>query len=167
MPRLPELQLLQPNKVLGAQVVDVRRARTDSKSKILRTVQVCLQRAQRCCLLGPPPWRSAVLQAHSGTLSDKDLEMLRHSFTLMAGEAPLSTLRRSAGDPASCCLPAAGDDLKAGLLPPQLRELCVMAGLDPAAAATRLLVEALLARKSERTGRISFDAFMKVMLHPC
>lgn len=61
-------------------------------------------------------------QAGSGTLSDKELEMLRHSFTLMA----------------------AGDDAKCGLLPHQLRELAVMAGLDPASHATAALVDALL-----------------------
>lgn len=66
--------------------------------------------------------------------------MLRHSFTLMA----------------------AGDGPKAGLLAHQLRELCVMAGLDPAAALTRSLVEQLVARRDSATGRISFDAFMKV-----
>jgi hypothetical protein len=40
-----------------------------------------------------------------------------------------------------------------------------MAGLDPASSATRLLVEALLERKDERSGRISFDSFLKVVWH--
>ncbi len=57
---------------------------------------------------------------------------------------------------------AGGDDLKAGLLP---RELCVMAGLDPASSLTRSLVEALLQRKHPHTGRIDFDSFLKVALH--
>ncbi|KAJ9530226.1 hypothetical protein QJQ45_023519 [Haematococcus lacustris] len=117
---LPELQLEQPNKVLGAQVVAVRRQRATSTNAAMRSVQ-----------------------ANSGTLSDKDLEMLRHSFTLMA----------------------AGDSPSVGLLPHQLRELCVMAGLDPAAEATRLLVAALVARKEAGSGRISFDSCMKVALH--
>ncbi|GFH14160.1 uncharacterized protein HaLaN_10159 [Haematococcus lacustris] len=112
--------LEQPNKVLGAQVVAVRRQRATSTNAAMRSVQ-----------------------ANSGTLSDKDLEMLRHSFTLMA----------------------AGDSPSVGLLPHQLRELCVMAGLDPAAEATRLLVAALVARKEAGSGRISFDSCMKVALH--
>jgi hypothetical protein len=40
-----------------------------------------------------------------------------------------------------------------------------MAGLDPAASATRLLVEWLLERKDPANGRISFDSFLKVALH--
>lgn len=40
-----------------------------------------------------------------------------------------------------------------------------MAGLDPAAPATRSLVTALLERKDPRSGRISFDQFAKVALH--
>ena len=55
-----------------------------------------------------------------------------------------------------------GDDVKVGLLPHQLRELCVMAGLDPASEATRQLVELLLARRDEKSGRIHFDLFMQV-----
>ena len=55
-----------------------------------------------------------------------------------------------------------GDDVKVGLLPHQLRELCVMAGLDPASEATRQLVELLLARRNEKSGRIHFDLFMQV-----
>lgn len=55
--------------------------------------------------------------------------MLRHSYTLMG----------------------AGDTPNIGLLPHQLRELCVMAGLDPAAAATRALVEELVRRKDTHT----------------
>eukprot|EP00195_Chlamydomonas_chlamydogama_P011884 CAMPEP_0202890548 /NCGR_PEP_ID=MMETSP1392-20130828/910_1 /ASSEMBLY_ACC=CAM_ASM_000868 /TAXON_ID=225041 /ORGANISM="Chlamydomonas chlamydogama, Strain SAG 11-48b" /LENGTH=466 /DNA_ID=CAMNT_0049574137 /DNA_START=156 /DNA_END=1559 /DNA_ORIENTATION=+ len=116
---LPELQLLQPNKVLATQVVTVRKARTEG-SKDLKQVQ-----------------------STSGTLTDKEIEMLRHSFTLMA----------------------AGDDPKVGLLPHQLRELCVMAGLDPASEATRQLVEQLLQQRDERSGRINVDSFLKVVIH--
>lgn len=54
--------------------------------------------------------------------------------------------------------------MKCSLQPHQLRELCVMAGLDPAAPATHSLVEAMLARK-DQTGRISFDACMQVACH--
>lgn len=61
MPGLPQLQLVQPNKVVAEQVVAVRGARASGR-KELRAVQ-----------------------AASGTLSHKELEMLRHSFTLMAG----------------------------------------------------------------------------------
>lgn len=117
--RLPEIELLQPNKVLAGELVDVRKGRTEG-SKDLKA-----------------------LQSSSGSLSDKEIEMLRHSYTLMAG----------------------GDDTKVGLLPHQLRELCVMAGLDPAAEATRQLVELLLMRRNETTGRIHFDEFMKVAIH--
>eukprot|EP00798_Chlamydomonas_sp_ICE-L_P025200 gene25200-10840_t len=117
--RLPEIELLQPNKVLGEQLVGVRKGRTEG-TKDLKAVQ-----------------------GNSGSLSDKEIEMLRHSYTLMAG----------------------GDDTKVGLLPHQLRELCVMAGLDPAAEATRQLVELMLLRRNEKTGRIHFDEFMKVVIH--
>jgi hypothetical protein len=58
-----------------------------------------------------------------------------------------------------------GDDISVGLLPHQLRELAVMAGLDPASSLTHRLVEALLACKLPATGRISYDAFLKVALH--
>ncbi len=40
-----------------------------------------------------------------------------------------------------------------------------MAGLDPAAVATKSLVDQLLERKDEQTGRISVDSLMKVALH--
>lgn len=80
------------------------------------------------------------MQASSGTLGERDIEMLRHSFTLMA----------------------AGDGPEVGLLAHQLRELCVMAGLDPAASVTRGLVEQLVQRRDPTTGRITFDSFMKV-----
>ena len=116
---IPDLQLLQPNAVLAREFVTVRKART-AGSKELQHVQ-----------------------AASGTLSDKELEMLRHSYTLMA----------------------AGDGPKVGLLPHQLRELVVMAGLDPAAEATRNLVEQLLARKDRKIGRIDFDNFMQTCCH--
>lgn len=55
--------------------------------------------------------------------------------------------------------------MKNSLMPHQLRELCVMAGLDPAAPATLALVEAMLAAKDSETGRISFDACMQVACH--
>lgn len=61
--------------------------------------------------------------------------------------------------------PAGGDNTKAFLQPHQLRELCVMAGLDPAAPATHSLVDSMLARKDPETGLISFDACMQVALH--
>ncbi|GIL62825.1 hypothetical protein Vafri_16998 [Volvox africanus] len=118
--RLPPLELLQPSKVLAEQVVSVRKDRQQGGSKALRAVQ-----------------------AASGNLSERDIEMLRHSYTLMA----------------------AGDGPEVGLLPHQLRELVVMAGLDPAAAATRSLVEELMKRRSANTGRISFDSFMLVVTH--
>ncbi|KAG2498462.1 hypothetical protein HYH03_003716 [Edaphochlamys debaryana] len=117
--RLPPLQLQQPAKVLAEQVVAVRRDRAHG-SKALRAVQ-----------------------AASGTLSERDIEMLRHSYTLMA----------------------AGDGPDAGLLAHQLRELVVMAGLDPAAPATKALVEELMRRRAPATGRISFDSFMLVVSH--
>jgi len=53
---------MQPNRVLGAEVASVRRARGEQGGDV-RLVQI-----------------------HSGTLSGKEIEMLRHSFTLMAGE---------------------------------------------------------------------------------
>ncbi|GLC46295.1 hypothetical protein PLESTB_000996000 [Pleodorina starrii] len=118
--RLPPLQLLQPSKVLAEQVVAVRRERQQGGSKALKAVQ-----------------------AASGNLSERDIEMLRHSYTLMA----------------------AGDGPEVGLLPHQLRELVVMAGLDPAAPATRSLVEELMKRRAPTTGRISFDSFMLVVTH--
>ncbi|KAG2443898.1 hypothetical protein HXX76_002238 [Chlamydomonas incerta] len=118
--RLPPLQLLQPAKVLAQQVVAVRRGRQLGGSKAL-----------------------AAVQAASGTLAERDIEMLRHSFTLMA----------------------AGDGPEVGLLPHQLRELVVMAGLDPAAPATRSLVEELMGRRLAATGRINFDSFMLVVAH--
>ncbi|GFR43800.1 hypothetical protein Agub_g4924, partial [Astrephomene gubernaculifera] len=118
--RLPPLQLLQPSKVLAEQVVAVRRGRQQGGSRMLRAVQ-----------------------AASGNLSERDIEMLRHSFTLMA----------------------AGDGPEVGLLPHQLRELVVMAGLDPAAPATRSLVEELMKRRAANTGRITFDSFMLVVAH--
>ncbi|EFJ41153.1 hypothetical protein VOLCADRAFT_98941 [Volvox carteri f. nagariensis] len=118
--RLPPLQLLQPSKVLAEQVVAVRRDRQQGGSKALRAVQ-----------------------AASGNLSERDIEMLRHSYTLMA----------------------AGDGPEVGLLPHQLRELVVMAGLDPAAPSTRSLVEELMRRRTANTGRITFDSFMLVVAH--
>ena len=62
---------------------------------------------------------------------------------------------------------AAGDGLKSGLLPHQLRELVVMAGLDPAATSTRQLVEQLLHHRgpAENQSRIGFDDFMKVVIY--
>lgn len=71
--------------------------------------------------------------------------MLRHSFTLMA----------------------AGDGPKNGLLPHQLRELIVMAGLDPAVPSTRQLVDRLLAQREDGPNgqRISFDNFLKVVVN--
>ncbi len=48
-------------------------------------------------------------------------------------------------------LPPPGDGPDVGLLPHQLRELVVMAGLDPAAPATRSLVAELTARKQPGT----------------
>ena len=61
----------------------------------------------------------------------------------------------------------AGDGLKSGLLPHQLRELVVMAGLDPAATSTRQLVEQLLQHRgpAEQQSRIGFDDFMKVIIY--
>ena len=93
--------------------------------------------APRCC--------HSQVQAHSGTLSSKEIEMLRHSFTLMA----------------------AGDGPKNGLLPHQLRELIVMAGLDPAMPSTRQLVDRLLAQREDGPNgqRISFDSFLKVVVN--
>lgn len=122
-PPIPECELLQPNKVLAEQVVVVRRARAEG-TKAVRLVQ-----------------------AHSGTLSHKDIEMLRHSFILMAG----------------------GDAPKNSLELHQLRELVVMAGLDPASTATRELVTELLERANENTqpgapARISLDLFMKAVI---
>ncbi len=115
--------------MLAEQVVVVRRARAEG-TKAVRLVQ-----------------------AHSGTLSHKDIEMLQHSFILMAG----------------------GDAPKNGLELHQLRELVVMAGLDPASTATRELVGELLERANEGAQpgarvQISLDAFMKVGLEqswPC
>ncbi|GAX83590.1 hypothetical protein CEUSTIGMA_g11015.t1 [Chlamydomonas eustigma] len=118
---MPDLELQQPNKVLGVEVVALRKLRTELGGDM------------------------KLVQVHSGTLSDREIEMLRHSFTLMA----------------------AGDKLDCGLLPHQLRELVVMAGLDPAAPATRQLVELLLERRgpSEQHYRINFDDFMKVLIY--
>mmetsp|Transcript_12168 Transcript_12168/g.21804 ORF Transcript_12168/g.21804 Transcript_12168/m.21804 type:complete len:543 (-) Transcript_12168:277-1905(-) len=117
---LPPIDLQQPNKVLALQVANVRRDRQELGNVALRAVQ-----------------------SSSGTLSRRDIEMLRHSFTLLA----------------------AGDSLEVGLLSHQLRELLVMAGLDPAAEAVHLLVEQLVSRRNPSTGRIDFDTFMKVVLH--
>ena len=64
---LPQLQLKQPNRVLGGEVVAVRKARGERGGDV------------------------KLVQTHSGTLSDKEIEMLRHSFTLMAGESLLLT----------------------------------------------------------------------------
>uniref|UniRef100_A0A7R9V367 MORN repeat-containing protein 3 n=1 Tax=Chlamydomonas euryale TaxID=1486919 RepID=A0A7R9V367_9CHLO len=119
---LPACDLAQPNKVLSGEVVAVRAARA----------------------AGPRDAR--LVQDHSGTLGAKQIQMLRHSFTLMA----------------------AGDDLKATILPHQLRQLIVMAGLDPSATATQQLVAALLQRRGEGTPdpqRITFDTFMKAVVY--
>lgn len=58
---LPELALMQPNRVLGSEVASVRKARGERGGDV------------------------KLVQVHSGTLSDREIEMLRHSFTLMAG----------------------------------------------------------------------------------
>ncbi len=63
VPQLPVIGLQQPSKVLGPEVVAARHARLKQGDVKLRAVQ-----------------------EHCGTLSDRELEMLRHSYTLMAGE---------------------------------------------------------------------------------
>jgi hypothetical protein len=60
---LPELHLRQPNRVLGERVVDVHKARSEASSAAIRLVN-----------------------ESSGTLSHKELEMLRHAYTLIAGK---------------------------------------------------------------------------------
>ena len=64
---------MQPNKVLGAEVVAVRRARNERGGD------------------------ARLVQSHSGTLSDKEIEMMRHSFTLMAGAFRVQGLGRGGG----------------------------------------------------------------------
>lgn len=122
------------------------------------------------------------MQGTSGTMSDKELDMLRHSFSLMAGAwtslrtccACLCASPQTAY-PSRACLAAniralhpllrcgtqGGDNVQAGLFPHQLRELCVMAGLDPAASATHAIVEEMLQRKNAQ-GKISVDAALQV-----
>ncbi|MEW5299348.1 MAG: hypothetical protein WDW36_002374 [Sanguina aurantia] len=116
---LPPCQLEQPNQVLAGEVVGVR-TRREAGGKML-----------------------AALQEASGTLGQRQVEMLRHSFVLMA----------------------AGDDPKVGLLPHQLGGLSVVAGMDPSSQATWALLEQLLARKDATTGRITYDSFLQVVLH--
>ncbi|KAF5841988.1 hypothetical protein DUNSADRAFT_9870 [Dunaliella salina] len=117
---LPSIDIAQPNKILGEQFIAVRKMRGNSHNREIREMQTA-----------------------SGSLADKEVDMIRHSFSLMAG----------------------GDGLGNSLHPHQLRELCVMAGLDPAAPATHALVEAILARKDPETGRISYDSCMQVACH--
>lgn len=81
-------------------------------------------------------------QQQNGTLGHADIEMLRLSFILMAG----------------------GDEVEFGILTHQLRELCVMAGLDPAHERTPELV-ADLVRQKRGNGRIHLDDFLKIVAH--
>uniref|UniRef100_A0A7S1SKG0 MORN repeat-containing protein 3 n=1 Tax=Tetraselmis chuii TaxID=63592 RepID=A0A7S1SKG0_9CHLO len=81
-------------------------------------------------------------QQQSGTMGYADIEMLRLSFVLMAG----------------------GDEVEMGVLTHQLRELCVMAGLDPAQERTPELV-ADLVRQKRANGRIHLDDFLKIAAH--
>uniref|UniRef100_A0A061S1V4 MORN repeat-containing protein 3 n=1 Tax=Tetraselmis sp. GSL018 TaxID=582737 RepID=A0A061S1V4_9CHLO len=81
-------------------------------------------------------------QEQNGTLSHTEIEMLRLSFILMAG----------------------GEDVEVGVLTHQLRELTVMAGLDPAQERTPELV-ADLVRQKRSNGRIYLDDFLKIVAH--
>jgi len=60
---LPGINLQQPHKLLGEQFIAVRKMRALSHNKEIREMQTA-----------------------SGSLQDKEMDMLRHSFSLMAGE---------------------------------------------------------------------------------
>ena len=64
---LPELDIAQPNKVLAEQFVNTRRMRAQSRDPEISS-----------------------MQAASGSLADKEIDMLRHSFSLMAGVCLIS-----------------------------------------------------------------------------
>lgn len=72
---LPAIDLQQPHKVLGEQFIAVRKTRANSQNKEIRAMQNA-----------------------SGSLQDKEMDMLRHSFSLLAGEALAVFLLK----PASC-----------------------------------------------------------------
>eukprot|EP00879_Flechtneria_rotunda_P011831 GHRR01012358.1.p1 GENE.GHRR01012358.1~~GHRR01012358.1.p1 ORF type:complete len:176 (-),score=97.84 GHRR01012358.1:810-1337(-) len=65
------------------------------------------------------------------------------------------------------CLPAGGDDMAASVLPHQLQELVVLAGLDPAAPQVMKLLDQLHQHCSQTAGdrRLCLDAFLHVVCH--
>jgi len=60
---LPSIDLAQPNKILGEQFIAVRKMRGNSHNREIREMQTA-----------------------SGSLADKEVDMIRHSFSLMAGK---------------------------------------------------------------------------------
>ncbi|KIZ07049.1 hypothetical protein MNEG_0899 [Monoraphidium neglectum] len=129
---LPVIYLSQPSKVLAREFVAVRAARE--------------ARAAR----PPPPTAlpGAALQAAAAggdaTLAAQQVELLRHAFTLMAGD----------------------DGRRARLLPRQLPELAVLAGLDPAARPTVALLDQVRTRcRSDAAGGVSLDALLHAAVH--
>ncbi|KAF8073027.1 morn3 [Scenedesmus sp. PABB004] len=85
--------------------------------------------------------RAPALASADGTFTAETMDLLRHAFVLIAG----------------------GDDLAAAVLPHQLQELAVLAGLDPAAPACVALLDALAARAGG--AGLGLDAFLHVVCY--
>lgn len=120
---LPHLKISQPNKILHSQVVDVRRDRASAEGKAGRP----LRQAQRS----------------SGTLSDSQLERLKHAFVSLAG----------------------GDHSEVGIYPSQVRDVAVLAGLDPAGEEMAALCKELVESRRKADGLVHIDEFFKVVFH--
>ena len=91
---------------------------------------------------GKPGRPARMAQKMSGTLDNSQLERLKHAFVALAG----------------------GDGPKDGVRPSKLRELCVLAGLDPSGQETPQLVQ-LLMQHSRRDGVIRYDDFLRCVVH--
>ena len=91
---------------------------------------------------GKPGKPMRLAQQLSGTLNDTQLERLKHAFVALAG----------------------GDGPKDAVRPSKLREVCVLAGLDPSGKETPQLV-AILSQHSRRDGKIKLDDFLRVISH--
>lgn len=108
---------------------------------------------------------AAAVEAPTGTLTANTITLLRHAFILIAGvsmHTQVVACCRAFTHPCmrlgACwvCVHAGGDDLAAHMLPHQLQELVVLAGLDPAATAVLKLLGLLHRRIEERGCRKLF-----------
>mmetsp|Transcript_41225 Transcript_41225/g.78753 ORF Transcript_41225/g.78753 Transcript_41225/m.78753 type:complete len:442 (+) Transcript_41225:140-1465(+) len=81
-------------------------------------------------------------QKRSGTLDDSTMERLKHSFIALAG----------------------GDGPKEFIRPSKIGDVCVLAGLDPAAPEVPVLLRSLHDH-SRRDAKLTFDDFLNVLVN--